>query len=93
MFYEGRTLIATVVFRDADGQPFDPTSVEFETRGPHGVETTYTENDPEVSYKSAGTYTLTFTPSEGGRWIVQATGIQGSNRVVEVATVDVAQGI
>lgn len=74
-FDKGDQLTSTATFTNAAGALTNPTLVTFYTQSPSGVETAYVNGTaPEVTSTATGVFTLTFTPSAVGEWLIVARG-------------------
>lgn len=85
LVYEGSSLLATATFQDDDGNLANPPFVIFSTRAPNGTVTNYAYGtDADVLNASLGVFTLRFTATMNGRWLVLARGILSDNTPVSM---------
>jgi len=86
----GEVVRADVVFRDADGEPADPTIVTFQVRVPGGQVRTYRfGQDAAVSRLALGTYRLELRVDVPGRWHLYARA-DGAVETAAIGRIDVA---
>jgi hypothetical protein len=71
----GQMVRCSVVFRDADGDPVDPSTVTFRVRKPDGTTTTYVyQTDPELVRTEMGSFSVDVLAALGGRYTYRFEG-------------------
>lgn len=80
---EGTTPVIDLTFRDPDDVLEDPSTITAIHRDPDGVETTYTQADPEITQQSTGKWRLILPPADRGAHTVHVVGVGATTTVTK----------
>lgn len=75
----GQSVKLYVDFKDAAGDPSNPTTVACKVRKPDGTEATYTSlTTPAVTNPNTGTFQLIIAADQSGMWTYRWEGATGT---------------